>query len=344
MSYILEALKKSDQERNRGSAPGLQTVHMPVARKAEKRHWWILLLVFALCMNAGLLLWWLQPWKSPEPELNRLAARQQTAPVDRQPSKPAANDRAAAASPSGNRATLSQPAAVAKNEQQKPALQTEAAVLDEQSPTSGEGQPFAAAQHHPADKADAPAGASEPAVSKSEAPGTQVPKPSRPAQTVSTPAPKASTTKREKKPVDLNTKQPEPAPAKSVQDKSLSKPESTSAVPAERLAELHAKALDEALTSKPKSIQPLIASSATAAQVEQLPGLKSLPINIQKEIPELALSFLVYASKPSERMVNINGQMMREGQEVAPGLKIEEITQEGAVFSYKGLRFRKGVL
>jgi hypothetical protein len=36
--------------------------------------------------------------------------------------------------------------------------------------------------------------------------------------------------------------------------------------------------------------------------------------------------------------------MMREGQEIAPGQKIEEITREGVVFSYKGLRFTKGVL
>ena len=31
MSYILDALKKSDQERKRGDVPGLQTVHIPIA-------------------------------------------------------------------------------------------------------------------------------------------------------------------------------------------------------------------------------------------------------------------------------------------------------------------------
>ncbi|VAW60369.1 hypothetical protein MNBD_GAMMA11-2596 [hydrothermal vent metagenome] len=38
MSYILEALKKSDQERKSGGVPTLQTVHIPVAVE-DKRPW-----------------------------------------------------------------------------------------------------------------------------------------------------------------------------------------------------------------------------------------------------------------------------------------------------------------
>lgn len=48
MSYILDALKKSDQERKRGDVPGLQTVHIPMA--TEKATPWLLYAVLALLL------------------------------------------------------------------------------------------------------------------------------------------------------------------------------------------------------------------------------------------------------------------------------------------------------
>ncbi len=56
----------------------------------------------------------------------------------------------------------------------------------------------------------------------------------------------------------------------------------------------------------------------------------------------MAFTMLVYSNKPEERILNINGRMMREGQEVAPGLRLEEINQDGAVFSFRGTRFPQG--
>jgi len=59
MSYILDALKKSDQERKRGDVPGLQTVHIPMAAEQEKP--WllyavVLFLMLALAFVVGLML------------------------------------------------------------------------------------------------------------------------------------------------------------------------------------------------------------------------------------------------------------------------------------------------
>jgi hypothetical protein len=42
-------------------------------------------------------------------------------------------------------------------------------------------------------------------------------------------------------------------------------------------------------------------------------------------------------------MVKINGQAMREGQDLIAGLKLEEITQNGVIFSYQNYRFRIGL-
>jgi general secretion pathway protein B len=59
MSYILDALKKSEKERQRGALPDMLTVQDIVAEKSEKRLPWIYLLAAALLLNAGALVWWL---------------------------------------------------------------------------------------------------------------------------------------------------------------------------------------------------------------------------------------------------------------------------------------------
>lgn len=343
MSYILEALKKSDQERNRGAAPGLQTVHTPVVHESNRRYWWVYLLAGALFVNAGLLLWWLQPWKAPGSKADHVASQQQVASTIDQTSKPPINDVALVASKPDNKAAPSQPSAVATKEQQKPVLQKQETASAEEFTSARKDRTSTAAKNTAKNKTESSPGSADLEVKKSDTAELQVSKPSGPAQATSSPTPKVDTTRREAKSVEQSKEKP-PEPADKVREKPSLKAARTKTAPAERLAELHAKALDEALTSKPKPAQPGITPPDTAAQMEQLPGLKSLPINIQKEIPDLALSFLVYADEPTDRMVNVNGQMMREGQEVAPGLKIEQITPDGAVFNYKGLRFKKGVL
>jgi hypothetical protein len=53
---------------------------------------------------------------------------------------------------------------------------------------------------------------------------------------------------------------------------------------------------------------------------------------------------LIYSKKPDQRWININGSKRREGDEISAGLKLEEITPDGAIFSYLGTRFYKGVI
>jgi len=59
MSYILDALKKSEKERQRGALPDMLTVQDIVAEKPTKHLHWVYLLAAALLLNAGALIWWL---------------------------------------------------------------------------------------------------------------------------------------------------------------------------------------------------------------------------------------------------------------------------------------------
>ncbi len=88
---------------------------------------------------------------------------------------------------------------------------------------------------------------------------------------------------------------------------------------------------------------PVIATPATTTPVAKkpkVPGkppyLHQLPSSIQKEIPEIHIAAHVYyKNKPSSRLASINGKLMREGDTLAKGLKVAEISSDGVIFSYK---------
>jgi general secretion pathway protein B len=68
-----------------------------------------------------------------------------------------------------------------------------------------------------------------------------------------------------------------------------------------------------------------------------------LPLGIQQEIPHMSISVHAYSSQPKNRLVTIDDRMLHEGDSAGPGLKLEQITPDGMIFSYKGYRFRRSV-
>lgn len=87
MSYILDALKKSDQDRQRGKGPTLQTIHRPVvnAQKSKTPLIFIISIVLIALLATGV--WWYkhQPVKVlqalPAPNLNQKALVAEQQPV-----------------------------------------------------------------------------------------------------------------------------------------------------------------------------------------------------------------------------------------------------------------------
>lgn len=63
MSYILDALKKSDNSRKQGEVPDLQTVHMP-ALNEEPSNKWLYLIIVLLLVSLAFLIGVYQPWKT----------------------------------------------------------------------------------------------------------------------------------------------------------------------------------------------------------------------------------------------------------------------------------------
>ena len=64
MSYILDALKKSEKERQRGTAPDLLTVQETVLPEKKKRRVWPYIIFAVLIFGMGLAAFRLIPWQS----------------------------------------------------------------------------------------------------------------------------------------------------------------------------------------------------------------------------------------------------------------------------------------
>lgn len=66
MSFILDGLKKLEENRNRDSVPNLLTVHTPEFQKENKRPVWPYLILALLFLNALLISIWLGIWTPQE--------------------------------------------------------------------------------------------------------------------------------------------------------------------------------------------------------------------------------------------------------------------------------------
>jgi general secretion pathway protein B len=67
VSYILDALRKSDLQRQHGTAPTLQSTRLN-SRSGENPHGWIYGVLGMLLVSAGIGIGWLRPWQAPHEE------------------------------------------------------------------------------------------------------------------------------------------------------------------------------------------------------------------------------------------------------------------------------------
>ena len=80
---------------------------------------------------------------------------------------------------------------------------------------------------------------------------------------------------------------------------------------------------------------PVPAASAS----DRLPSLAELPADVQRDLPKLAITGGVYSPTPTQRLLIVNGQVLSEGAEAAPGVLLEQIRPKTAVLSFRGYRY-----
>ena len=262
MSYILDALRKSEQQRLQGEAPLL--VSTQISSNVRKQPALLLYgLVAAILICAGIFIGWLRPWQQDETEAVKSAT------------------------------TLTQ------DETKPPQIASEPLPKPELLPPQPE------------------------KAKKSE---------------LALPEQKTiPTTKLASRADRMEQDAPVPSNISAKVTAMPRKSQTSTAVP-----EVPEQIVDEAAmpTVEKTESNSTNATVDEAAQEQKIIAMTELPLAIQQEIPKMSISGHAYSTVPKERIVGINDRLLQEGEYLSPGLRLEQITADGLVFSYKKYLFR----
>ena len=103
------------------------------------------------------------------------------------------------------------------------------------------------------------------------------------------------------------------------------------------------KETEKAPAAKRLPAEPQTRTEKKITTVDKVFSLNELPPAIKSALPEFKVSGHAYSSEPHTRVVRVNEKILQEGQQLSPGLKVEEIIPGGIIFVYQGYRFRIGV-
>lgn len=275
MSYILDALRRAEAERGRGSVPGLhtQSVAAPRTESHSPGNWWLVggSVVAVAALAAGGT-WWAMQRNAPAVAGAGANPPAAPAPVPSLAPAPASPAVLAAAPPIAAPPVVAAPATVS-------APSPDATPLQPPAPVALEPRPVANRR------------VAEPARDKPAATPAPAPAPV-PARVRETPAPPLSPAARMQPPVPAA---PPAAPPAAV----------------------------------PSAAPP---NGPVFAQNE-------LPPSVREQLPALTVTGATYSSNPAHRMAIVNGQVLQEGDQAAPGLKLERIEQSRTVWLFQGYRY-----
>lgn len=368
MSYILKALKKSEQERARGTVPKLATARADDGE--ERSRIWPMVATAALSVNiavVALILWQPGPlfWESgiAEAEIAPAPASRAVEPVtvaeagtEYAAAMPMPADRSQSFEPSAKLAPpepLGQPAAteapaaqpraadppgpeqVARQDPEPATVAAQAAVPIDAGPDraqtmSGHGGDDAlAARPLPAALTEA----AEPAEASAEARVRLA------ALSPRTVEPEPMATGRAVGAAPIPGRKPVALPAPVVEIRSPLSDRRPAVVTAVVEETQLARAVAE------PAVEPVAESAdggLDSGLYRDLPELWQMPPAFRAGVPKLNISVHVYAPQPSSRFVIIDRKKYWEGDELNNGLLIEAIVPQGLVMDYQGRQFRIG--
>jgi general secretion pathway protein B len=308
MSYILEALKKAEHQRDIGRVPGIGSEHQPVVAAAATGRWkWVLVAV--LGVNAVLLTFALWP-RHPATEQKTAAvavpaaspvapATARAAPHTSVPEPAPADKQAVPPAPVAVVAPTPAPAAAMRPLPPLPqSVKSTPAVVHEASkvvpPTP---EPIEADDNLPA--------ATAPPVTAKAAPRTSVREPAPAVKQAEPPAPVAVVA-------------PPPTPAPPL-------PQSVKSTPA-------------VVHEAPKVVPPTPELFEADANLPVWPQVS--PDLFRAIDSDLHLDVHVYSKVPQQRLVLINTRKYTEGQRLQEGPVVDAIRPDGVILSFQGQRFR----
>ena len=91
----------------------------------------------------------------------------------------------------------------------------------------------------------------------------------------------------------------------------------------------------DAPTAPPRAVR----AEPSAAPLPPL-RLDELPVSVRRAIPALRIDGVVQSPSPANRLLLVNGQVLRERETLIPGLRLEGIGPDSAIFTWRGQRFQ----
>ncbi len=310
MSYILEALKRSQEERELGTVPTLASTPAPGSQRPPGRGnpWVLSALLLAVLAIAVALYALLNPGNTPRV--------QKTADV------------------------ASAPGAEPPPPSVVPVPPGNAVLTDASVRTPGEGRD-AGGSKAPGASLSSPLGSTPPREDRRPLPPPprevlKKPAPARPVE----PPPPAVTAPGQiddfRSVIQPLIEEESAVPADLREEieafKQRIEEESKTAAPARAEAEAEA--------AKATQTTPVAVNEGSGeARQEYVPGLRALPPAVQAKIPPHRISVHVYSADPARRFVILNSRRMREGDSGSDGLRLERIRPDGVVLSFGRQRF-----
>jgi len=336
MSYILEALKKSQQERELGQVPRIEGVVFDDAPFHAPRHGWgyaALLLAIAAVAIASYIA--LRGGATADADV-RASTAPQPAPAAASAGIVANSDREPRATqqPEGPKASVPLPAPVAA-----PPPARESVTVAHAHPVPRVVTPPPRIIPKPTPEPGAK-GLNTPESLSVEPQVLVVPAPPKPGQ----PLPRGADELRRavlgpdgSPSVDVKPKETAPAPPL---------PEHAP-VPDDLIADIEAfkkqmhtapaKPSPPAVPPPPDLLRGLAPPAAAVDNSDAVPPPASL--SLRGKLPEFRMMVHVYDADPARRFVYINGRKLGEHQKSKEGLKLERVLPDGAVLSYQGEEF-----
>jgi general secretion pathway protein B len=379
MSYILDALRKSEKERQAGQVPGLPDLVTETRQPSSPRWLWLAGLGLLLLNLAGLG-YWLLHRQEPTPPPAEVANAPVSQPVTPAQPSAATADQAApqprivnAGVPAPNPAV---PAPVAVP---TPVLAPSPATVNVAPPAATPMPAQPPLQTAPASPVAAPVPVTTPPVAAAApvpvappvaAPTAQMPAPPAPVQPSATPAPPATPTSAPVTPPAQTRKTPS---SKAARTQPVTPPPVAAAPPAvttrptytpPRQARAPARALPPARSTRPAADEfdeadqeleregELMADAGPGRYTPEpqvsirrpairggTPDLRELPLDFQERVPPMKISMFAYSKNPAERFVIIDMRKYRAGDRLPGGILLLNIQAENLLLELDGQKF-----
>ncbi len=356
MSFILEALTQSEEERHRGEVPGFCPPPSTPFEAPAKAPRWPYVLSVALLLNLIVAVAWLIAWGPGEkPAVAAQTATPGSVDVteteDRQPvpvEKSAEPDAGPSATPAVRvRAESAGPAAVVKPE---PAKRGEASSGRVASAAADVTLADAAARSDHRSGSTASVARVRSAASGETLGAGYQGSPERVRST--TPSESGSSTWQRTTDVSGES----PAGSSPVGQGTWAARDNVPRTRAERREEIR-QAMRQSLAALPPPTTDKAAGEArredamtrrdwaASDRVGQpsVPGVRDLPGDVKAMLPDIDFTVHVYNRDPAARVVRVNGKMLGEGDAITGKLRLVEITRGGVIMEAGGHLFQMGV-